>query len=430
MSKFYYKKDDPTKVVTIANDSKEAYYELSNGSMIKKDVFSKYYSEMDNVPARINESYSPPKNSTTNLDPDSFFTTPSIQLNQNDIMKLKNADPSKGVVEGADRTEIVINTSNQTRGTKPVINEAARQPLNRPKQNESIVQEVDETTLPIPDHTNTDVSQYRVYENEDDAYDDFVNKGSKPQSTQQPKPKPQPIQLSEAEQMYEDEKVAYGPEEANRRRDIRLKRSGQTVQTQQPNTEEKTKEQSMSNPAEAMFKTFKRNHNIQISVVFNEKIGKPEFIKMMMENMEGDIVGYYKKLIVDDIMNNFKVIEDEVEKQIKEEIFGKPEEQMEAIKSSIETIVKLSKQIVDKSSEITINDGLDDDDTDITTEEDDEFGPVDLTDVEPDYLKLIPGGLTPGGKQLYKYIDEKGKVKEALPKSADKKGWTPLTKEE
>jgi hypothetical protein len=284
--------------------------------------------------------------------------------------------------------------------------------------------------MPIPDHTNTDVSQYRVFENDDDAYNDLINKGSNTQPTQ---PRPKPIQISEAEQLYEDEKIAYGLDEANRRRDIRLKRTEQTTQTQQPNREEKIIEQPMANPAEAMFKTFKRNHEIQINVVFKEKIGKPEFIKMMMENMEGDIVGYYKKLIVDDIMNNFKTIEDEVEKQIKEEIFGLTEEQSIDIQSSINKIMELSKKIVDKSDEISFNDKLDDEVENNTTVDDfEEETNHKLTEEElknmTEFLSLIPGGLTSSGKQLFKYVDEDGKIKEVLPGTAERNGWKPLTK--
>jgi polyhydroxyalkanoate synthesis regulator phasin len=189
----------------------------------------------------------------------------------------------------------------------------------------------------------------------------------------------------------------------------------------------------MANPAEAMFKTFKRNHEIQINVVFKEKIGKPEFIKMMMDNMEGDIVGYYKKLIVDDIMNNFKTIEDEVEKQIKQEIFGLTEEQTVDIQSSINKIMELSKKIVDKSDEISFNGKLDDEVEKNTTVDDFEEELVHkLTEEElknmTEFLSLIPGGLTSSGKQLFKYVDENGKIKEVLPGTAERNGWKPLTK--
>jgi predicted RNA-binding protein Jag len=418
MSKLYYKKDDPTKVVSIVDDSQESFYQLSNGQMIKKDVFFKYFVESENVP-RVNESYKPKNTPTSDfVDPNSFFTKSSLNLSQNDILKLKNTDPEKGVLEGVDRTEFIINTANKTKDSVPIINEKARQPLTQPQfsANDSIVKEVDETRLPIPDHTNTDVSQYRVYENDDDAYADFVNKGSNPQPT--PEPKPQQPKV-EVDQVYEDEKLAYGLEEANKRREIRLKRSGRT-ETQQPTVEQKIQQVEMD-PSEIMFKTFKRNHDIKIKVEFSNKIGNPEFIKMMMENMDGDIVGFYKKLILNDIRNNFQVIENEVERQIKEEIFGTPKNPIvEASGDVIENLKKLANQLIDKSNEISFIDDLDEE----TIEES-----IKPSGGEQE-LELIPGGLTPAGKQLYKYIDEKGKVRESLPRTASKKGWTPLVKHE
>lgn len=417
MSKTYYKKDDPTKVVTIIDNSQDAFYELSNGQMIKKDVFLKYYAVQENVP-QVNESFKQKKSSNSDfVDPNSFFTKPSLQLNDKDIQSLKNADPEKGALPNAERTEFIINTANKTKDAVPIINENARQPINQlvSTNNDSIVQQVDESQIPIPDHTNTDVSQYKVYDDEDEAYQDFFNRGSNPPSISQPKPKQvQPESI--VDQLFEDEKMVYGLEEAIRRRDIRLKKTNQQIsENQQSNTEEKIMQSEMIDPTISMFKTFKRNHDIEIKVVFNEKIGKPDFIRMMMENMEGDIVGYYKKLIIDDIKSKFNIIEDEIEKQIKEEIFGKSEEQLVDIKKSIETIVELSKKIVDKSEEIIFTD-----------EEEIEFDNIVQKLEEPE---LILGGTTPAGKQLYKYIDEKGKIRESLPRTAEKKGWTPLRKQ-
>lgn len=435
MSKSYYKKDDPTKIVTIVDDKQPGYFELSNGQMIKKDIFGKYYHPQENV-SQVNESFNPPKSSSQDfVDPNSFFTKPSIQLNEKDLRNLKNADPEKGAVEGADRTEFVINTANKTKGAVPIINESIRQTVTPQPQtttNDRIIQEVDESKMPIPDHTNTDVSQYKVYENDDDAYADFVNKGSNPQPVQQSKPVQPP--KTEVDVLYEDEKLVYGLEEANRRKDIRLRKTTQhTTQSPQPtNTEQKIIQPQMIDPTEAMFKTFKRNHDIQINVVFNEKIGNPEFIKMMMENMEGDIVGYYKKLIVENIKLNFKTIEDEVEKQIKEHIFGNPtiENPNPIIQNSGELIGKLktlASQLVDKSNEINFIDDLDGSlIEEPTTVDNFDFG----GDTESNDVELIPGGKTPAGKQLYKYVDEKGKILEALPRTADKKGWKPLIKKD
>ena len=88
--------------------------------------------------------------------------------------------------------------------------------------------------------------------------------------------------------------------------------------------------------------------------------------------MDGDIVGYYKNLIMKNIMKDLSKIEEVVEKQIQLEIFGEIKE----TPKPTETI-------------------------------------------------LIPGGKTKTGKQKYKYIDEDGNVKELLPNTAKTKGYEP-----
>jgi hypothetical protein len=424
MSKSYYKKDDPTKVVSIVDDTQAAYYELSDGVMVKKDIFKKYYVERDNVPF-INESFTPRK-SNDHIDPATFFTSSSI-VNEKDIQMLKNADPSKGIIDGAERTEILLNTSNKVKDAKPIINESARQSLKPQSiQNENIIQQVDETTLPIPDHTNVDVSSYKVYDNEDDAYNDFTNQSNNPRPVEQPKPQVQKPKI-EVDQLYEDEKVAFGKEEADRRRNIRLKRTGQPASDIQV-AEEKIQHQPQIDPTEMMFKTFKRNHEIKINVEFTDKIANPDFIKLMMENMDGDIVGFYKKSITDNIMNNFKIIEDEIEKQIKKEIFEREEDKKddELInfdpKALIDKIQKLTNQIVDKSDEIIIDDELSD--SDYLDEE------VDKSIDGEESNDLISGGITSSGKQLYKYIDDKGRIRDVLPETAEKNGWIPYKEDE
>jgi hypothetical protein len=403
----YYKKDDPTKVVKIIDDSKEAFYELSNGQMIKKDVFYKYYAPMEN--ASINESVRQVRNTNSGdfIDPDTFFNSSSV-VNQTDIMKIKNADPSKGAIEGSPRTEIVSNTTNRMKDAKPYINETIRPttPMTSLKS-EAIVQEVDESTLPIPDHTNTDVSKYKVYDNDDDAYADFIGHANNPQTQQAPQRPTPPPPPSEAEQLYDDEKMVYGEEEANRRRDIRLKKVIKTQDTYtssdtQVQTEQKIQQPQMMDPREMMFKTFKRNYDIKINVEFTDKIANPEFIKMMMENMDGDIINFYKKLVLENITKNFKIVEDEVEKQLKRVIYGE------------ETITETPIVITEKISEDSIIEVV-------------EEPIVESSDyIDENGIVLILGGKTAAGKQLYKYIDERERVREVLPSTAKTKGWKPL----
>lgn len=342
MSQFYKKDDAQRKIVTIV-DEQDIFYQLSDGQMIKKDIFNKYY--LPFVSKQNTNINNPPLNESSEIDPVSFFNTPSVK--QDVIQKIKNTDTSN--IPDVKMPPQVVN--------KPIDNLPNQQMVN-----ESIVKQVED--LPIPNNTNTDVSQYKVYDNDDDAYQDFIKKNQHPPIQQPPTPTPKP--LSEIDQLFEDEKMAFGEEEAIKRRDIRLKKNP-VVQRQ---TTEQTQSNHQFDPSEMMFKSFKRNHPISVTIKFEDKIGNPDFVKMMMENMDGDIVGYYKKIIMNNIINNIKHVEDEVERCIKLEIFGEEPED-----------------------------------------------------------ELIPGGKTKAGKQLYKYIDENGKIIEMLPTTAKKKNLKPYKTE-
>lgn len=342
MSQFYKKDDIHKKVVTIV-DEQDTFYQLSDGQMIKKDIFNKYY--LPFVPKQQNFSQTKSTNESLEIDPISFLNTPSVK--QDVLEKIKNTDVSK-VPDNKMPPQIV----NIPDGQQSTYN------------NESLVKQVD--NLPIPNNTNTDVSQYKVFDNDEDAYNDFIRKGKTQPVQQQTTPKPK--LMSEIEKLFEDEKMAFGEEEALKRKNIRLKRN--LIEEQLPVEQPQQIESNQFDPYEMMFKSFKRNHPISVSIKFEDKIGNPDFVKMMMENMDGDIVGYYKKIIMNNIVNNIKHIEDEVEKCIKMEIFG---EELEN--------------------------------------------------------ELIPGGKTKSGKQQYKYIDENGKIVEMLPSSAKKKNLKPYKPE-
>lgn len=321
MSQFYQKDDASKRPITIIED-KESFYRLSDGQMIKKDVFPKYYMPL------ITESFTPKQNGDI-LDPDSFFNTKhSIP-----VEKIKTVDTSRmrdTVEEGA---TVLKNTTNQVGSVnKQIPTDTFVKPMS--------------ANQPIPNNTNTDVSQYKVYDNDEDAYDDFVKKSQHPQPQPQSQPKvnePQQI-ISEIDRLFEDEKMSFGEEEALKRKETRLKRSNIDPSGVVTNTEvqQTVRHQEQSDPSEIMFKTFKRNYEISINLIIKDKIGKPEFVRMMMENIDGDIIKYYKKLIMNNIMNNIKYIEDEVEKNLRMEIFG-DEDDIEITENDIKEVIEETK---------------------------------------------------------------------------------------
>ena len=259
----------------------------------------------------------------------------------------------------------------------------------------------------IPNNTNTDVSQYKVYEDDEEAFADFQRKQGGPQRQPQPKPSDIEKKKAEIEDLFLDEKMALGEEEAIQRRSKRLLRlptakqevDGLGSEQNAHNTvyDSPTPQPAIS-PIELMFSTFKRKHPITVNVEFTDMIGEPDFIKLMVENMDGDIVGYYKKKVMENIMKDLSQIETAVEATIKAEIFGEDE---------VDEDEQLMKNF-DKNKE----------------------GIKDLVKrtLEPKDPVLIPGGVTKAGKQKYKYVDENGKVKELLPGSAKAKGYEPYKK--
>lgn len=181
--------------------------------------------------------------------------------------------------------------------------------------------------------------------------------------------------IDEINHMYDDEKMVYGEAEATLRRNKRLKPYTQQTQEVVNTPPQHTQPVQQIDPVKMMFSTFKRNHEITFNFEFKDKIANPEFIKLMVENMDGDIIGYYKDLIMKNIINNISDIEQIVEDKLNIIINGEQ---------------KQKKSFVPRES-----------------------------------LELIKGGVSKSGKQLYKYINDKGNIVELLPETASKKKFIP-----
>jgi hypothetical protein len=75
-------------------------------------------------------------------------------------------------------------------------------------------------------------------------------------------------------------------------------------------------------PTIALFKNFKRNYDIKISLNIENKITNPDFVKLMADNLEGDIIQYYTDDIYDNFIKNSNVIKTEIYNQINVLIYG------------------------------------------------------------------------------------------------------------
>ena len=206
----YFNVNNPSNVVTITLDHGN-FYQLSDGNMIKKDTFdSKYQPILEGFEHEMIQEKSTQIVNSDFIDPTSFFSATS-SINASEIDKLKNVN-TNNVPEVSDlnRTQVV---------NKSIPDN----PTQQPNLNEGIITQVDPKNMVIPNNTNTNVSQYKVYENDDDAYEDFIKNSNVPQ--QAPKPQQQGVtkaQLDEVDSLFEDEKLVYGIEEANKRKTKRM----------------------------------------------------------------------------------------------------------------------------------------------------------------------------------------------------------------
>ena len=70
-------------------------------------------------------------------------------------------------------------------------------------------------------------------------------------------------------------------------------------------------------PIQMMFKMFKNNYPVKLSVEIEENIPNPTFIGMVQENVEADAVEYYANLISDKLLKDPTKLKTEIYNQLK-----------------------------------------------------------------------------------------------------------------
>jgi len=254
------------EVVTVVGES-GMFYSLSNGSNIKKDIFFQKYSET--------------------VDAGSFFREQTAAGLSNLAEQLKTVDSSK-IVDGKIPPKVKY--------VQKAISEQVTAP---PEYREMLLRKFE------AEQANKDLSQYRVYEDDDEAAADFERKmaqkvqqkrENRPQMEQQPEP-----QMAE---QYEPTNI----------------REAQQTQNYTPNYVDPEEESFR------FFKSFKRIHQIKLAVEFDEKIAEPQFIRMMVNNFEGDIIKFYTKEIMNRIYNDPGYLENKIYDKLRKTIFEEDDE--------------------------------------------------------------------------------------------------------
>lgn len=427
-----YKHIENGDIVKIVNDNGK-FYTLNNGVNIDKQLFANKYSIInDNVnigskteidPNRfLNQqtNYQKPKvpnviqntqttptineNISSSINPDDFFNSSNINIQGVD--SLQQMDTSRMVdVPESQRTQIIDKTNQEI---APVQNTTTMEEEKR-----RLLEKYSNISQP-----QQGIGTDYIDENNDDAIDNMM-KRQEPVKVQQPVNENGLTDYQESFRQQQIELTGTDPyaekvrkyREAQRKQDIydiplNSPKTEQVVQPQPTQQAQPQPIQEPSDPVYSFFKSAKRSHTVNIKLDINTKIGKPEFIKMMSENLDGDFIKYYAEDILKEILSDVPKLEKIIYDQVYKEIYGeiKEEEIVEKIPEKKNRIIPE----VPKEERAKLDEG------------------VEVEDV----IVLIPGKKTKTGKQTFKFINNKGIVVDMLPKTAENKGYRPASKKD
>ncbi len=275
-SKTFQNKETLEKVKIVGEQGN--FYNLSNGANIKKDTFFLKYGE--------------------ELDVDSFFNNrTSVDILQM-TEKLKNMDTSKIADVGGNIEPTIRQISSPSMNNEFSSQEYKNMLLDKYKQEQS----------------RKDLSQYKVFEDDDEALSDFENKNSSQFQTNQQ------LNRQKNNQYHQFE----NKEELNNFNENGMNENVPKMENNPifiKNTEE---DESFK-----FFKSFKKIYPIKLSIDFDEKIADPNFIKLMAINYEGDIIKYYTKEFMKRIHNDPGFLENKIYEKLKSLIFQTDNEEEE-----------------------------------------------------------------------------------------------------
>jgi len=279
-----FQNNESQEVVSIIGEN-DRFYNLSNGHNVAKNVFLQKFSEM----------YDP-------VDPTNFFQSQTAAGLADLAEKIKTVD-SRNAVDG--------NIAPSVKYRQEAVSEQIAAP---PEYREMMLRKAQE------EMAHRDLSQYKVFENEDDAAADFERKRQQAQQAQQRPPR-------QREQYQEPYQEPYQQP---------VQQVTENVQPMAP-TVQAPAFVSQEEESFRFFKGFKRVHPIKLSVDFDERIAEPNFIKLMVVNMEGDIIKYYTKEIMNRIYNDPGFLENKIYEKLRSLVFEedqKPEPKPKAVRAT------------------------------------------------------------------------------------------------
>ncbi len=259
-----FENKDTGEMVKVTNDD-GIWFTLNNGAKIKKESFFNKYTE--------------------HVDPSSFFSTTNISGLAQEITRI---DPNKVITD---------NTA------QPYIKRV--DPITIPDTDITLKQ--DEKQRMIDEYNRKQkelLSKYKQIENDDESANNLLkNNPNYPEFDKSVK----------------------------RDRDRSLNKQSQSEDYyakelyEQPRQEKAPVSISPDVEAEAykFFRGFKKVYPVQINLKFDEKIAEPEFLKLMSNNFEADVIQFYTRQIYNNIVSNMDSVEQDIYDQLYKLVFGK-----------------------------------------------------------------------------------------------------------
>lgn len=413
------------EVVRILSDEGN-FLTLNNGMKIDKQLFSqKYaatnnngdsmdpenflnqkttYNQNKNVHKNVHENVQQEPNINTNvaIDPIDFLNSTKMKVDGLDGIKkidtTKHLDipDDQGRVTIKDKTNEVV--SIQTTGKS--LEEQKKELLAKYNNNQS---------QQIPGY---------VDENDPNAVDQMIKNYKKPEkktvlnenglTEHQERMRQQHMELKNGEDPYAEKIRKYRLSKGLPPEPVKSPTKPVVVENNETQNEKQHYIQpQVEDPTISLFKKFKRNHKITINLKIKDSISKPDFIKVMADGLEGDIIQYYTDEIYKIFVSEPSNIKKEIYNQVYKNVYDcLPDEDEDIIEESKE-VKKRKIPNVSKHESSQLNE-----------------------DVSEKVEYLISGKPTKTGKKTFKYLNNKGKIVDMIPLNAEKKGYKPATKKD
>ena len=393
------------EIVRILSDEGN-FFTLNNGMKIDKQLFSQKYAAMNSNQSMDAESFLNQRTSIqVNPKKQSQPLNESISINSGSIntvdpIDFLNSTGTLSSVQGLDALT-KIDTSKYIdvpESQRVVVRDLSSQEQQNRGAQVTNINDEKQALLEKYKNLGTNVKSNFVDENDDKAVNQLIKSMEKPE----PKIILNENGLTESQEMFRQQQIELigkDPYE-DKIRKYRATKGYQTIEpsknpkivieqpeedlpniTQSPNvtqvnnTQQSIQQVKQEDPTIAIFKKFKRNHNVSIKLEIKDKISKPDFIKVMADGFEGDIVQFYADEIFKTFLEDFKGIKKEIYNQLYKNVYG--------------------------------------------------CLPDEKTEEKEDTIILIPGKPTKSGKLTFKYINEKGKIIDMIPETAESKGYKP-----